>query len=105
MHFVNCTPHPINIYRKDGTVLNLPKGEIVPRLTMKEECINVIDGVEIFETTYGNMKDLPVPERGTYFIVSRMVLDAKKDRLDFVAPGPAIRDDKGNIIGCKGLSF
>jgi hypothetical protein len=105
MNFINCTPHPVNIYRKDGTVMSLPKGEVVPRLTTQEECINAVDGIEIYETTFGKVENLPEPKENTFYIVSRMVLDAKPDRMDLVSVGSAIRDYRGNIIGCRGLSI
>jgi len=105
MPIINCTPHPVNVYRKDGTIMSLPKGEIVPRLDAVEHPINEVEGVEIFTTDFGFTSNLPEEVEGTYYIVSRMVLDANPDRADLLAPGPAIRDDKGNIIGCKGLSI
>lgn len=105
MPIINCTPHPLNIHRKDGTVLNLPKGTVVPRLDAVESAINMVEGIEIFVTNFGVTKDLPDEIEGTYLVVSRMVLDANPDRADLLSPGAAVRDDKGNIIGCKGLTI
>lgn len=53
---------------------------------------------------YGQVENLPLPKKGTIFIVSALVLQAVPGRLDVFAPGPALRDEAGKIIGADGLS-
>lgn len=47
--------------------------------------------------------DLPEPEEGVAFIVSR-VTAAAVDRSDLYFPYPEIRNDEGQIIGCGSLA-
>ena len=102
--FVNCTPHAINLIDVNGNVTTLPKGEVVPRLTQATLQVNEINGISITETTFGDTRDLPTPVAGTYFIVSRMILEANKDRNDLLVPNELVRDEAGQIIGCKSLA-
>jgi hypothetical protein len=104
MPFINCTPHPIFIIKKNGERLELHKGTMVPRLATQQTKVTEFEGIEIFRSEFGATQDMPPKIDGVFYIVSRMVLDANKDRKDLLAPGELIRDSSGNIIGCKGLS-
>ena len=104
-NIINCTPHPITIIRKDGSTLTLSKGTLVPRLANQETKISEIDGIEIYQTEYGKSFDMPPIVNNNYYIVSRMIVDANKDRKDLLAPATLVRDSSGNIIGSKGLSI
>ena len=55
------------------------------------------------ETSFGDVVDLPAPAPDTLYIVSRLVATAA-NRDDLVVPNGIVRDDNGNIIGCKSLS-
>jgi hypothetical protein len=104
MQLVNCTPHVLNIVRKDGTVLNLKPSGIIPRVATTNEIYDEIDGVVISQTLYGSVQDLPEPEEGTYYIVSLLVKKTAITRDDLLAPGELIRNSEGQTVGCKGLN-
>lgn len=121
MKLVNLTPHEINIYDVTGErlILSVPPSGKVARCAQADnqmDSIVVQDGDElmaipIMASTFGAVDGLPEPsnlmaERRGY-IVSRMALDAEADRQrrDIFAPGPAVRDGDGRIIGCRGLSI
>lgn len=105
MPFINCTPHPIFIIKKNGERLELHKGTMIPRLVTQQTKVTEFEGVEFFKTEFGGITDMPPVIDGVFYIVSRMVLDAApKSRQDLLAPGELVRDSSGNIIGCKGLS-
>lgn len=40
-------------------------------------------------------------ELANYYIVSRMVANALPNRKDLLVPNELVRDDQGNIIGCR----
>lgn len=103
--FVNLTPHTLNIVRADNSVLIIEATGKIARVSSKTEVVEVIDGIEVIEPTFGDIVDLPEPEEGTKFIVSRMVKNLVPERKDVLVPGLLARDDKGNIIGAKGLSY
>ena len=105
MKFVNCTPHPITLLGADGVVLfTLPKGEVVPRLSQSTKEVEVVEGISITETSFGDTQDLPDTQEGVLLIVSRLVLSGNPDRKDLVVPNELVRDDAGNIVGCKSLA-
>lgn len=85
-----------------------PSGEFA-RVATNIENIKVpgIEGIKVVKTTFDTTKvdGLPAPEEGVIYIVSLITLNALKGiRSDLVAPGNLIRDEKGNIVGCDGLT-
>lgn len=104
MTFVNCTPHPINLIGENNVITTLPKGEIIPRLSQSTKIVDVVEGVSITETIFGETKDLPDFEEGVFWIVSRLVLSANPERKDLLVPNELVRDSEGNIVGCKSLA-
>lgn len=104
MNFINCTPHPINLIGENNVITTLPKGEIIPRLTQSTKVVDVVEGVSITETIFGETQDLPDFEEGVFLIVSRLVLSANTERKDLLVPNELVRDSEGNIVGCKSLA-
>ena len=96
----NYTPHDVNIV--DGPTF---KSEGVARIQQADIVESEIDGVLIYGQYFGEPEGLPDPKPGECFIVSRMVAEACSDRRDLYVPGPLVRDEKGAVIGCKGLSY
>jgi hypothetical protein len=80
----------------------VPTG-IVPRLTQTSVEAGYFDGITLIRTEYGKVFDLPDEQEGTLLIVSAMVRLALPNRTDLASPGDLIRDEAGNIIGCKNL--
>lgn len=101
---VNLCPHPIDLYING--VLNstiLPSGTIA-RCEQKQEYVETWLLIPITRQTFGKVTGLPAPKEGVRYIVSSRVADACPDRKDLVVPGPAVRDENGNQIGCEGFS-
>ena len=64
-----------------------------------------VDGMPVYKTEYGDIEGLPPESAGTVYLVSRLVLDALQGtRSDVFAPGQAVRDETGKVIGCRGFS-
>lgn len=112
MGFINCTPHELNIYRTDGTVLTLaPSGNIV-RVVESRMTDRVENGITFNHVVYGEIDydglDLEsVFNSNTIVIVSSMVLAALPLSYagDFTSPGEAVRNEANQIIGCRGLTI
>jgi len=105
IQFINCTPHPITLLDADNNVaITLPKGDVVPRLSQTTKQVDVVNGVSITETQFGATQDLPDAQDGVLLIVSRLILSANPHRNDLVVPNELVRDDNGNIVGCKSLA-
>lgn len=103
--FKNLTPHAINILDDQGQeILVVPASGVIARCSQREEVLSVIDGITVTRQTFGEVQDLPEPEEGTNYIVSRLVASALPERRDLLIPGPLVRDDQGQPRGCRGLS-
>lgn len=105
MKIVNLTPHNVNIINKDGSIRTIKASGTVARCTQSTQVVDTIDNIPITSTLFGDVVDLPLPQPDTMFIVSRLVLTACSDRDDLLVPNDLVRDDNGNIIGCKSLAM
>ena len=99
----NCCPHAVDILVGEG-VETLPPTGIVPRCEQHEERVGTIAGIPVTRQVFGEIIDLPEPEEGVFFVVSRMVAAACPERRDLLIPGALVRDDEGRVVGCRGLS-
>lgn len=96
----NLTPHVITIVTANGEKIEIPSHGTV-RLSEVTTAVTEYEGVPIVRKTYGSA-DLP-PENGDLYIVSALVRQAFPERKDLVSPGDLIRDENGNVIGCRNL--
>jgi len=101
---INKTPHPIHLYKGDKVETLQPVAPC-PRVATTQTKLFDLDGVPVMATSFGAVQDLPAPADGTFLIVSRLVISACPDRRDLVCPDQLVRDDKGQIIGCRGFSI
>ena len=99
----NYTPHEVNIVLENGEKINLPSVGLA-RCTQTTVPDGVIGDIPITKTRFGEVEGLPDPEKGAFFIVSRLVMQAAKNRKDLLVPNEIIRDDTGRIVGCKSLA-
>lgn len=107
MNIVNLTPHTINIINGDKDVAIAPSGQVarVSTTTKVVGAVQVMEGViiPITVTEFGDVVGLPEPTPGTIFVVSGMVA-GQVSREDVFSPGEQVRNDVGQVIGCKTLS-
>ena len=101
---INLTPHTVTV----GSVVIKPT-EPAARVSSTTTVVGVIAfddfEIEIIETHYGQVENLPEPNGKDSFIVSRMVKDRVPERNDVLVPGELVRDEEGRIVGCKNLSL
>lgn len=101
---VNKTPHAVYILNEDGTILRVfPKSNGMIRVKEDSRRVGMIDGIPISNTTWSEEVDIPEFNEGTFYIVSQLVKNALPKRTDLLVPKDVVRDDKGNIMGCKCL--
>jgi len=104
MKFINLTPHDITvILNADGGSKTLPKSGTIARVSQVTAVARTVDGINISTATFGSVVGLPERADDTLYIVSAMVKSAAGERRDLVSPGELVRDDSGNVIGCKGF--
>lgn len=109
MEFINLTPHDIHIISADSeknqTEKTIPASGQCARCNVQKKLCDYVDNIPIYETSYGNVQGLPDPKKGVVYIVSTIVAEAcKEQRDDLLVPFDFVRDEHGNIIGCKSFS-
>lgn len=96
---INLTPHAIQVVGYE----EIPPSGLVARVTTKTVPSGMIAGLPIIKTEFGEVTGLP-EIAGVYFIVSSIV-KAAANQENLLVPGELVRDDKGNITGCKSLGI
>lgn len=106
---VNLTPHDLNVYSKGKVHKTYPSSGNVARVATKSVKVGEIDGIPVYEQTYGKIEGLPKPQKGVFYIGSLIVREAAKQqgRKDVISPDTspegAVRDNEGRIIGTRGF--
>ena len=98
--FINMTPLAVSVR---GYAPLAPSGAVARCAETRADAGDVA-GVPVTVASFGAVEGLPEPRPGTYYIVSALVLAQVPDRADVFAPGPALRDADGRVVGCVGLS-
>ncbi|CAB1129540.1 conserved protein of unknown function [Candidatus Hydrogenisulfobacillus filiaventi] len=104
---LNLTPHALQLRKADGSVLTLPPSGRIARVAAQDVVEGEIEGLLLHRMTLGQeITDLPAPEPGVVYVASLLAAQAAvaMGRSDVFAPGPAIRDADGRIVGADGLS-
>jgi len=96
---INMTPHPVNIV--DG--ITIPASGQQIRLAVITQPGVPIDGVPTSTTVFGAPVGLPDYQEGVFYIVSQLVKSACPGRNDLLVPADVVRDNKGQIVGCRSL--
>lgn len=103
---INKTPHAVYILNEDLSILRVfPKSNGMIRVKENITDIGFIEDIPISSTKWGETSEVPNFVDGTYYIVSQLVKNALPKRKDLLVPKGAVRDDKGNIIGCTRLDI
>lgn len=101
---LNATPHAVKIVDKNGALIKefAPSGDVA-RLQPTTEVIGEVAGVPVTSTHYGEPIGLPDEQEGVGYIVSALLRTTLTQRSDLFSPGQLVRDDNGNVVGCKSL--
>ena len=107
---INLTPHDVTIVFEDGTTLKVPTSGTVARVASTNDTVGGVmtesGTVPIKAVSYGEVTGLPEydPDKSVFYLVSSLVAARVPERIDVLVPGDFIRDEKGNITGCKSLN-
>lgn len=103
---MNFTPHPINVCDTAGKVIKTFQPEGLVRLKASTVPAGFdVDGVPVTKTLFGEPEGLPEQQGGVFLIVSQIVKSALPERTDLLVPAEVVRDEKGNILGCKSFGI
>ena len=106
---INLTPHAVNVISDDNSIATtIPASGNVARCSQTIDIVGALtlDSVviPISASSYGEVVDLPDPQDGVYYIVSRLVMSACPARQDLLVPNDLVRNDAGQVIGCRSLA-
>ena len=128
---INCTPHAIEIYAADAPdVIEFVRGAVTfprPLLTIAPEAVvarisereiisapsRIWHGAEalgrnalasICEVEYGHISGLPAVRPAVWVVVSLALALAVPARSDLLVPWRQVRNERGTVIGCRGLA-
>ncbi|UCE64952.1 MAG: hypothetical protein JSU85_08685 [Candidatus Zixiibacteriota bacterium] len=105
-NIINMTPHPVNIVDRDeNIIITFPKSDLMIRLSQRTESAGEVNGIPLTKTVFGKAENLPPFKKGRFFIVSQLVKSALPDRTDLLVPAEVVRDNEGNIVGCRSLGI
>ena len=100
---INMTPHPIIIISSKGErKIEIPSTGLI-RLKAETVPAGEVDGVPLTRTEFGEPEGLPEYQEDGFIIVSQLVKTALPLRKDLLVPAEVVRDEKGNIVGCRSL--
>lgn len=102
---VNLTPHEITVYDAAGeSVLQVIPSSGMARAAQTREPLDDINGIPVSKTGYGAVEGLPDQRDGVVYIVSVLTAQAAPDRKDLYIVDKLVRDNTGQILGCKALA-
>lgn len=106
VEFVNLTPHDINLITEQGTITfeSAVEKEFTARCSEERSLEKDIKGVIINQKNFGEVANLLEPKENRYYLVSNMVISACPNRCDLIAPDEIVRNENGQIVGCRSFS-
>ncbi len=108
--YINLTPHAVTVYGEDGTrIAEFPRQGQPARLAESAKTVRDLGGVPLTRVRLGEAESLPPRTSGVRYIVSMPLLmglaAAGVDRPDCLYPYGQVRNEAGQIIGCRGLAY
>lgn len=104
MKFINLTDHQIDYYDNNNIKHSIPKGDKNYRVRFKQRLHHQENDVNFMTLeSIDRNNELPC-EKGTYYIVSRLIKELHPTRTDIICPGEPKIDESGNRIGCIGFT-
>lgn len=114
----NLTPHTVRVFSRTGEIVaEIPPSGMVSRIEkvgsfrIDSETISVQNfgdadevwdyDIPILTSSVAGISGLPNEQANVRFIVSATLRAACPDRLDLVSPADLVRDESGDVIGCK----
>jgi hypothetical protein len=103
MRIINLTPHTINLFRGEEMIMAIPSSGVA-RVSVTSQIVGEVCGFPVRRNVYGEIINLPDPIGETVYIVSALVAQAAKDRKDLLVVDDTVRNESGQIVGCRGFA-
>lgn len=108
MKIINLTGNDIRIINHEGEDILIERSNMQAKVYVTREEVGRFNDIPIVKSVKSKPVGIPDPEEGTYYVVSKMVAEKLKEigrYTDILIPDEIIRGRKGEIIGCKSLTF
>lgn len=107
MRIVNLTAHEVRLFAGDQVTMTWPPSGVVARIRERATPLSPLETTEgsaarMWASYDGEVDGLPDPQPRVRYLVSR-VLAAAVPRPDLSFPWGEVRDDAGQIVGCRAL--
>ena len=104
MEIINLTPHAVRVVGKKDTLFE-PSGTVA-RIKESRTKDTHLEGIPLNRKSFGEVENLPAPAPNKVYIVSSQVVEyLRGQRSDVVAPDDLVRDDNGQINGCRAFWY
>ena len=108
VQLVNLTPHGFRLFDAKEVVLDLPAADRWARVDERRSPASTLRTAQgdlplVALSNGDSVEGLPAPQPGTVFVVSRLAAAAVPHRRDVVFPLDEVRDEAGQIVGCRSL--
>jgi hypothetical protein len=102
---VNMTANTVKVYDANNNklLLVLPPSGQVTHVTYKQELVDTLDGIPVYNSVYNTVDNLPDEEANTKFIVTSQVRMTFPNRRDFYSPGELVYNSQEESFGYRGL--
>ena len=104
----NLTPHKVTVCEDENNVINSFESEGIARAEQIDVLQCHLNGIPVVVSKFGEPIGLPKPEENTYYIVSLITANAAKaagrTTEDLLLTSTPVRNETGQIIGCKALA-
>ena len=105
MTIINLTPHAITFLDGNNSVLaTIEPSGVVARASQTRERVSEVNGIPVNQCSYGAVTGLPDPQPETIYLVSALTAQACRDRNDVFITDDAVRNESGQIIGCRAIA-
>ena len=102
---VNLTPHAVRIVHENGHTDTYAPSGTVARVDSATREVARFCAIPCHTTVFFGISGLPAAKKGMIYITSALVAQAawREGRHDVVSPGDLLRDEQGNVYGCRHL--
>ncbi len=104
MKFVNLRNRDVVIEKESGRLRLIAQEHNYFSLEKKRESLNEMDGVPVTAVTYKTFGSLPKPQKGTVYIVPRIVASRNPSRRDLFIPDGVVNRSEDQLV-CKSISL
>jgi len=104
VNIINLTPHDVHVIESlKGSTIIVRSGKVA-RVSQRNITVGFLNQtLPVIKAEFGQVEGLPEKKEGTAYVVSRLVAQASPSRDDLYIPAELVRDEEGNIVGCRSL--